>query len=67
MQIGIKVITFYHWNHTKRPYELLQIPNKRLKIFDLPEEIKELLKPYNFENLKFADCQFLDVSKYLYL
>src|SRR5215203_5041574 len=52
--------------HGKPPYELLIIPKEALKINQLPKEIQKLLEPYHFQNLKFADCQFLDVSKYLY-
>lgn len=48
------------------PYELLVIPEKGLKIENLPDRIQKLLEPYHFESLKFADCQTLDVSKYLY-
>lgn len=54
------------WDDLKYPYELLLIPDKSLKVTDLPNEIQRLLEPYHFENLRFRDCQFLDVSKYLY-
>lgn len=47
-------------------YELILIPQNRLKIRDLPDEIQKLLEPYRFENLNFEDCQYLDVSNYLY-
>jgi hypothetical protein len=57
---------FKQYIHSKNPYELLAIPNHGVNVADLPLEIQELLKPYHFENLQFADCQFLDVSKYLY-
>ena len=52
--------------YKKNPYELQFLPNDYLKVKDLPDEIQELLKPYHFKDLKFADCQFLDVSKYFY-
>lgn len=54
------------WNQTKNPYELFLIPDTSLKIKNLPYRIQQLLKPYHFENLHFRDCQFLDVSKYLF-
>jgi len=63
---------FYWYNSTKRyeydknPYELMSAPNDYLKCNDLPIHIQKLLEPYHFENLKFEDCQFLDVSKYFY-
>ena len=50
----------------KCPYELTLAPQMPLKLNDLPKDIQNLLKSYHFENLKFADCQFLDVSKYFY-
>jgi len=53
-------------NTGKNFYELKLIPETPLKIANLPSDIQDLLKPYNFENLKFTDCQFLDVSKYFY-
>lgn len=52
--------------YKKNPYELHYLPSQYLKVTDLPDEIQELLKPYHFENLRFEDCQFLDVSKYFY-
>ena len=52
--------------YRKIPYELYFLPNDFLKVVDLPDEIQDLLKPYHFKDLKFADCQFLDVSKYFY-
>lgn len=55
---------FYHYKRTRNPYELLAIPDECLKISDLSGEIQELLKPFYFENLKFEDCNFLDVSKH---
>jgi len=48
------------------PYELQLIPKEPLNVIQLPEEIQKLLKSFHFESLKFADCQFLDVSKYFY-
>ena len=51
---------------TKNPYELLAMPDKSLKVYELSNEIQKLLEPYHFENLKFSDCRFLDVSKYIY-
>jgi hypothetical protein len=54
------------WNNVKYPYELLLIPSQRLRIVELPNEIQQLLAPYHFQNLRFRDCQFLDVSKYFY-
>jgi hypothetical protein len=53
-------------NKWKSPYELLLIPGNPLKLAELPNEIQNLLKPFSFEDSRFADCQFLDVSKYLY-
>lgn len=55
-----------HKQFSKNPYELLAIPEEPLKETSLPIEIQKLLEPYHFENLLFADCQFLDVSKYFY-
>lgn len=53
-------------NAGKNFYELMLIPETPLKIANLPSDIQDLLKPYHFENLKFSDCQFLDVSNYFY-
>ncbi|CAN5439036.1 hypothetical protein BH10ACI1_BH10ACI1_14290 [soil metagenome] len=58
---------FYgQWISNKPPFELFLIPDKGLKTSELPNEIQKLLAPYHFENLNFEDCQFLDVSNYLY-
>lgn len=54
------------YKYHKNPYELQSIPNDCLKYNDLPIHIQSLLRPYHFENLRFEDCQFLDVSKYFY-
>ena len=54
------------YEYKKTPYELMYIPNVCLKLKELPTEIQKLLQPYYFENLKFEDCQFLDVSKHLH-
>lgn len=65
-------IYWYQENNFKRnqykksPYELKSLPKEPLKILDLPNEIQVLLNPYRFKNLKFADCNFLDVLKYFY-
>ena len=56
----------YVYNYQRLPYQVEFIANKYLKVNDLPIEIQKLLEPYHFENLKFIDCSFLDVSKYLY-
>lgn len=50
----------------KTPYELTLIPETPLKISELPNDIQNLLASYHFENVTFANCQFLDVSKYFY-
>ncbi len=52
--------------YRKTPYELKSIPSEPLNFSKLPNQIQELLKPYKFENLRFADCQLLDVSKHFY-
>ncbi len=57
---------YREWNNVKYPYELLLIPSQKLHIVELPNEIQKLLMPYHFKNLRFEDCQFLDVSKHLY-
>ncbi len=57
---------FGQWFEKKPPYELFLMPDKSVKIYDLPDEIQKLLEPYRFENLNFEDCQFLDVSNHLY-
>jgi len=58
---------FYgQWKRNKPPYELLLIPNKGLKISELPDEIQKRLEPFKFEKLRFNDCQLLDISQYIY-
>lgn len=52
--------------YKRNPYELKSLPDKCLKVSDLPNEIQALLKPYHFEDLKFAECNFLDASKHFY-
>jgi hypothetical protein len=54
------------YKYKKYPYELISVPNDCLKFEALPVDIQTLLEPFRFENLKFEDCQFLDISKYFY-
>lgn len=56
----------FEYANQARSYELVLMPEKPLKIFDLPNDIQKMLESYRFENLNFADCQFLDVSKHFY-
>lgn len=58
--------TFKNSIYKKNPQELLASPQKGLKYQELPDEIKEIIRPYKFENLRFSNCQFLDISKYFY-
>jgi hypothetical protein len=51
---------------SKNPYELRAIPTEPVNFGNLPKEVQESLQPYHFENVKFNECQFLDVSKHLY-
>ncbi len=52
--------------YRKNPYELFTVPAAPLKFESLPEEIRLLLGPFRFQGVKFAECQFLDVSQHFY-
>ena len=60
-----------HWyesgnykQYSKNPYELTAIPEIKLKVTELPKSIQELLEPFHFRNIKFADFDFLDISEF---
>lgn len=59
-------IYFEKFKGTNFPYELQSVPERALKFGELQKNVRELLEPCRFENLNFADCQFLDVSEYFY-
>ncbi len=60
-----------HWyesgnykQYSKNPYELNAVPERKIKVTELPKSIQKLLEPFHFQNVKFADFNFLDASKF---
>lgn len=48
-------------NEYKNEYKILCRPNNMLKLDDLPERIKNILKQYRLDNVSFGDNEYVSV------
>lgn len=57
------ICTFYD-RYYSSIYELIAVPENEIKIITLPHEVQNFLLHIKFEDLIFAETEFIDVTKF---
>lgn len=58
------LFSFEEQNNWTNIYDLFAIPSLELKVFDLPQEIRDFLNQFKIDNLRFREVKEINILEY---